>query len=591
MNQKSLLSLVLASVLLCLCLAGCAPGGGVKTPPQTETETGTDVDKTPTTPAAPSVEDVIPKETTKLTVYSQLANYSGEQIGWFGQIMKERFNVILNIIPTGEGVFATRMESGDLGDIILFGNDADEYIQAVDAGMLLDWNEDDLLKDYGPYIYEHMQPALSKNKDISGGKVYGFGHNVGSSPAAHEAFFYHPDIRWDLYEQLGYPEINTLEDYIPVLEQMIALEPLSDSGNKKYAVSLFKDWDGDMVMYVKSLGALYGYDEFGFTLYDTATQTVQPILDDGSMYLRALRFFNQLYQKGLLDPDSMTQTYSDACDAYKDGAAIFNQFTFLGRDLYNTPDNTSKGKGMYCWPAKDMKPLAYGLNVFGGNRIWAIGSKTQYPELCMAIINWLSTPEGVMTYNHGPQGVTWDYDDQGYAYLTDLGYKCKNDVDTLMENGYSGKWDDGTFKMNNTTWSLDSINPEGNGESYNHLFWKNYLSLDSTVAEQKWRDYTGYLSADDYLDDGRCSIAIGSRFSMEPRSDELNTTWSQVAECVRTYSWNAVYAKSDAEFDAIVAEFKVKAKEYGYDECVEFCRQQAARRKAAEDEALAAQKK
>ena len=283
--------------MLCLCLAGCAPGGGVKTPPQTETETGTDVDKTPTTPAAPSVEDVIPKETTKLTVYSQLANYSGEQIGWFGQIMKERFNVILNIIPTGEGVFATRMESGDLGDIILFGNDADEYIQAVDAGMLLDWNEDDLLKDYGPYIYEHMQPALSKNKDISGGKVYGFGHNVGSSPAAHEAFFYHPDIRWDLYEQLGYPEINTLEDYIPVLEQMVALEPLSDSGNKKYAVSLFKDWDGDMVMYVKSLGALYGYDEFGFTLYDTATQTVLPILDDGRRYLRALRFFNQLYQR------------------------------------------------------------------------------------------------------------------------------------------------------------------------------------------------------------------------------------------------------------------------------------------------------
>ena len=191
--------------------------------------------------------------------------------------------------------------------------------------------------------------------------------------------------------------------------------------------------------------------------YDTKTQTVQPILNDGIIYIRALKFYNQLYQKGLLDPDSMTQTFSDACDAYKDGAAIFNQFTFLGRDLYNTPEHTGAGKGMYAWPAKDMKPIAYGLNVFGGNRIWAIGSKTQYPELCMAIIDWLSTPEGVMTYNHGPKGVTWDYDNQGYAYLTDLGYLCKNNKDTELTNGYSSKWDDGTFKMNNTTWSIDSI--------------------------------------------------------------------------------------------------------------------------------------
>ena len=42
-------------------------------------------------------------------------------------------------------------------------------------------------------------------------------------------------------------------------------------------------------------------------------------------------------------------------------------------------------------------PITYGMSVYGGNRIWSIGAKTQYPELCMAIINWLSTPEGRMT--------------------------------------------------------------------------------------------------------------------------------------------------------------------------------------------------
>ena len=49
-------------------------------------------------------------------------------------------------------------------------------------------------------------------------------------------------------------------------------------------------------------------------------------------------------------------------------------------------------------------------NVYGGNRIWSIGAKSEYPELCMAILNWLSTPEGRMTAEYGPKDVCWYYD-------------------------------------------------------------------------------------------------------------------------------------------------------------------------------------
>ena len=59
----------------------------------------------------------IPEETVTLDVYDQLANYSGEQTGWFGQLMLERFNVKLNIIPESDGTYDTRMESGYLGDL------------------------------------------------------------------------------------------------------------------------------------------------------------------------------------------------------------------------------------------------------------------------------------------------------------------------------------------------------------------------------------------------------------------------------------------------------------------------------------------
>ena len=45
----------------------------------------------------------------------------------------------------------------------------------------------------------------------------------------------------------------------------------------------------------------------------------------------------------------------------------------------------------------DATPICAGMNVLGGNRIWAIGANTEYPELCMAIINYLCTPEGYLT--------------------------------------------------------------------------------------------------------------------------------------------------------------------------------------------------
>ena len=83
-------------------------------------------------PAKAIPEDVIPDETVTLNVFDQLANYSGEQIGWFGQVMLEKFNVKLNIIPDSDGTYETRMESGDLGDLVIWGNDGDEYLQAVD---------------------------------------------------------------------------------------------------------------------------------------------------------------------------------------------------------------------------------------------------------------------------------------------------------------------------------------------------------------------------------------------------------------------------------------------------------------------------
>ena len=588
------------SAMMTLSLVGCNSGttsssSSSSTDTSSSTSTGgSSSTSEPGTPGSENLEeadltDIIPKETVKLNVYSQLSNFSGMQQGWFAKVMKDKFNVELNIIDNADGTFATRLESKDLGDIVLFGNEGD-FAKAVQAGLLLDWEDEDILKDYGPYMNANLTSAFEKNRAISGsdGKIHGFGFDVAMNASREDVatYFYHPSVRFDLYQQAGSPAINTLEDYVDVFAKMQEICPTTDTGKKTYGVSMFSDWDGDMVMFVKATAAIYGYDEFGFGLYDMNTQTYQDALDKNGMYLRCLKFYNTLYQRGLVDPDSMTQTFDDCYADYKDGAAFFNLFTWMSEDAFNTPENLAAGKYMYAIPPLDAKNFVDGLSPNGGERVWTIGAKTQYPELCMAILNYFCTPDGFMTTQHGPKGVTWDYDEKGEPYLTELGISAKNNKQgTVMPDGAT--FEDGEFKMNLTTWSLDSKNPK-NGIVYNHKLWDSYnKQLKITPIEQAWRDWSGCLTADEYLQKNNMkSVHIRSTYSALEKSQELQSTWSQVQQCIRDYSWKAIYAKTDAEYDQLVDEMITKANEYGYQQCVEYQQNEAVRRKAAEDEAL-----
>jgi multiple sugar transport system substrate-binding protein/putative aldouronate transport system substrate-binding protein len=542
-------------------------------------------------------------ELVDIIIYSQLANFSGVQSGWSAQILEDLFNVRVTIINEMDGTFATRMTDGFLGDIVIFGSDGNQYRDAVESGMLLDWEKDDLLRDYGPYINENMQAALQKNRDLSKriyddddkGIVHGFGFGVAGSPEDHDSHIYYPYLRWDLYQQLGKPPINTLEDFIPILLAMKELEPLSEVGTQTYGVSSFPDWDDDMVMMVKATPALYGWEEFGFGLYNVLTQEFQGCLEPDGEYIRSLRFYNTLNQLGLFDPDSMTQTFHDAAAKYRNGVSFWNIFTFVAED-FNKTSNLEAGRSLQCVPAADQKNLVEGLNIYGGSRVWAIGARTDHPELCMEIINWLCTPDGVLSNNLGPRGVTWDYDENGDTYMTPVGLLTREDRRTLItfmdvEQAYQ----DGEFQHNNTTWNRDAINPDSaSGDTFN---WENWVTTirnkPVTETEQSWRDWASSYSqnsqpvvtANEFLrNENKVAVSIGTPFSMASRDAELDTTWEQVKMSIRSGSWDAIYARSDQEFDDIIATMIRESHAYGYADCIAWIEEQAEIRRGHENE-------
>lgn len=527
----------------------------------------------------------------KLDVYSQLANFSGEQTGWSADVLLDKLGIKINIIPDSEGVFETRMENGNLGDVIVWGNDNAKYPLAVEAGLLFDWEEDDLLTDFGPYIKENMPDALAKNKEltktITDGKsdaLYGFGHNVALSSQDHEAFFYTWDIRWDLYKELGYPKVSDLKDLTKLFKDMKKICPKDESGNPVYAVSLWKDWDDAMVMYVKATAtAYYGYDELALGLYDSQTGKYHDALEKNGPYLEMLKWYNELYQNDLVDPDSMAQTYDKMIEKVQNGGVLSSIFNFSGWIAFNTDAHTSSGKLMRSMKPEKATPIVYGMNPQGGDRVWSIGAKCEYPEKAMELINYLATPEGRMTMEYGPQGETWDYDDEKHPYFTELGKKCQTDKQKTQMEKHKGTFHDGELQINNSTWSLDAENPDSNGDTYNKENWPSENAEAKSEIEQDWRDKTGATNVNTYMEAREYVVQPGTSFSKSTMDNAFKTTWNQVTTCVKTESWKAIYAKTDKEFDKIVAGMEKQAKQYGYDECKAWSENEAARKKSLED--------
>ncbi len=533
-------------------------------------------------------------EPITLTVYSQLANMSGNQEGWMAKILLDKFNVILNIIPEDNAVYESRVEAGNIGDIVVWGSAGNDYINAVNNELLYDWNENELLQKHGEYIAKNMVDALEYNQKLTESitdgdrdTLYGFGHNVAANVEEYESFFYTWDIRWDLYRELGYPEVDTLGDLVDVFKDMKKICPKDINGNPTYAVSLWSDWDSDMVMYVKSLAsAYYGYDELGLGLYDPETGDFYAALEENGPYLECLKFFNELYQNGLLDPNSMTQTYDDMIEKLWADGVFFSIFNYSGSAGYNNNDKTEQNKMMCSLVPTNASPIVYGMSTIGGNRIWSIGAGTEHPELCMQIINWLCTPEGVMTYHYGPKELCWDYDEDGYAYLTEFGKKCMSDRNTVMTGDYAGTrtFKDGVLGINNTTWSINARNSEGNDERYNCDYWKNNQPEASCETEQNWRDYMGASSAQEYMEDTDYTVAYASKYELPQKSNAFKGTWMSVTDIILSYSWKAMYAEDDNEFNEIVSKMIQNAEKYGYYDCVEWSKEQAEIRYSMEEE-------
>lgn len=510
-------------------------------------------------------------------VFSSTANYQGIQGGWFGEVVKEKFNMQLNIISPnvaggGNLLYETRSSAGNLGDIIMIGSENGQLQETVEAGLLLDMSP---YVELMPHLMTY-QSAIAKLQSLidEPNAIYAIPSNVSSlsptDPSEGLEPVFGPYMRWDLYQELGYPSIGTLEDLLPLLASMQALYPETDSGQPTYAFSLFKDWDSNMMMMAKQPACLYGYDEIGFLLSKADGTDDASIIDDDSPYVRSLRFFYEANQMGLVDPESTTQNWDSVWAKYVSGQILFSPWPWLGQSAFNTLDHLNDGEGFMMVPIDDMTIFSYGANPSGGSYMVAIGSGAEDPERLVRFIDWLYSPEGIMmstdSYGStsGPEGLTWMMSD-GKPVLTQFG------IDAMLEGGTDmpeewggGSWSQGISQLNFVSVISKDINPETQF-AYDYRYWDSYLLYSSTTVQEDWQTHMNSLTTFDYLvENNQVIVAPGTQYIAPAEPAVVSSIRDKCKIIIVDYSWQMVFAEDEATFDALLLEMQNKVINLGY---------------------------
>ena len=511
-----------------------------------------------------------------LTFYDEAANYHGTQSGWFAKVVKDRFNIELNIIApqvVGNEVFTTRSMDGDLGDILIV--DKSKFKTLVEQGLVKD------ISDKLPgceNIMRFKDQIDTYNKELTGeeGKYYGIpAEMTDTSPTTltDDVIYSSPQLRWDLYTAIGRPQIENLDDLLDALAKIHEIHPV-EGDIEAYPFSLWADWDGNDNMIgianVVQLTTWYGEKVKGSAIL-TPFNTFAEIYDRENAYYKITKFLYKANQMGLVDPESGEQDWN-AVAAKLSGRAVDLMWYSWQVGFTNSSEYAANGATFIFIPVGDQIYYADADRYFGADRMWAVGSKVddEKYDLIMKFLDWYASPEG-MTFQHvGLEGLNYTVNEDGtFSKLHDDALALNLEVPA--EYG-GGGYSDGNNAINQWIGASICMNPL-TGERFPMKFWKSYKEWereqDKTKAE--WQEFFGAENPVDYMVKNNKLLASPSvGFSAPEDSLDIQDKRTDVNKALCTYTWQMIFAESDEEFEALWDEMVEKMDGFGYKELYEY---------------------
>lgn len=573
MKGKKLISLLCAGAMTASLLAGC---GSSSESADSSAVSGSEK-STETTAKADSTDSTASDgDTMTIEIFDVAANYQGVQTGWFAKVVKDRFNIELNIIApqvAGDAIYQTRSSSGNLGDILIL--ESGQFKECVDAGLIKDisadiWNYSNLA-DYKDQI-DVLNNGLEGNDN---GATYGIPTEMlSTSPTSYsqDTIYSSPLLRWDLYKELGTPDIADLDGLLDVLEQMMEKHPTNDAGDACYAMSLWPDWDGGDGMLgianVVQLTTWYGEKIKGSAILKP-DGTFIPLTDKNGTYYKILKFLYEANQRGLVDPDSATQDWNSACAKMSAGQVYLMWYSWQ-TGFWNSTERLKDGKGFIFTPVADQEYYADADVYYGSGRVWAVGSQVddeKYAKI-MEFLDWYASPEGLMFQHAGIEGFNYEVGEDGK--FTQINSNALMDNLNVPEEWGGGGYSDGNNAINQWIVNANSINPL-TGESYVVTYWSSYKEETLTDMKREWRERFDAEEPADYMKkNNKLIISPNVSVSLPIDTADISVIRNQCNETICDYSWRMIYASDDANFDALWDEMSKTLDGYGFQDLVKF---------------------
>ncbi|NLM09848.1 MAG: sugar ABC transporter substrate-binding protein [Clostridiaceae bacterium] len=569
MKLKKLISTLLVAAMVIATLVGCAPAkqtDSTPTPPAAST-----TDPTDSTPSSGKAFDKL------LTIenYNVAANYQGVQSGWFAKVLKDNLNIELNIIApqvAGGAIYQTRTSSGNLGDIVLL--ERSDFADCVATGLIKDITNE-IYNCPNLMVFKDQIEAYNKTIPGNDGKIYGIPVEMtNTSPMSYsqDVIYSSPMLRWDLYSELGCPEIEDLDGLLDVLAAMKENHPTNENGDPAYPFSLWPDWDGgDGMMGIANVVQLttwYG-EKIKQSVILKPDNTFTPVTDKNASYYKILHFLNKAQRRGLVDPDSGTQDWDTACAKMSNGQVYLFWYSWqVG--FWNSTERLKNGNAFIFVPVKDQLYYADSDSYYGSGRIIGVGSSVDAEkyERIMAFLDWYASPDACEYQHNGIEGFTYEIGADGRYYV-----KYDNalmDNLPVPEEWGGGGYNDGFNKFNQWIVAAISTNPK-TGEPYSTQYWSTYKESMMTQMKKEWAERFGAAEPVDYMKKNNV-LLVSPNVSITLPGDtpDISVIRNQCMEVLNDYSWRMIFAKDDAEFNAMWDQMSKEMDGLGFQQLVEF---------------------
>lgn len=451
MKSKNSLLKALAAVMaasMILTVAGCG-GGGSSSTAGSSTSSKTESSAAESTDGGDASSEVTgssgPDDTTEPYEFDAYYSYQGSVKPWgedaASKYMNEKFNIKVNYScpeADADSKLNLMISSDDLPDVIILDRNAN-WLKLINLGKLVDINT---LKYEGCSFDEDILESTQKLLSVNGG-LYGIPNWARKGATGGNMSWM---VNHDVYEQLGSPELKTLED----LHQFML--DAKEKGVKTSDDQSIFPWlprqDDNGFYTVSAIYRSYGNPNLIDTYWSQADNDVKLAVYDDN-YIAALKIANQWYKEGLFPETTYTDSNDQFVEKLSNGRAAITYYDFSQDDTNHFRTLLQEKDGntydLLGWELKDspIYPAADGVDYVygeeGGTVGWnvnCITTKAENPQRIFDLYSWMLTKDGSINMMYGPEGGLWEgKDDEGNPIL-----KKPEEELTSDEKNAAGCW-------------------------------------------------------------------------------------------------------------------------------------------------------